>query len=172
MKNYFKILIIILLSTGSLRSETFPLLSEYNFFQNIKGQIPKEGVIPYHIANPLFSDYTYKFRFISMPDNTVASYNHEKVFDFPVGTSIIKTFAYPVDDRDLKKGFQLLETRLLIHREEGWVPVSYIWNEDQTDAEIKFIGKTIEASWVDKNGVSQNTRYRVCLLYTSPSPRD
>ena len=68
-----------------------------------------------------------------MPDNSVASYNHEEVFDFPIGTTIIKTFAYPVDDRNLKKGFELLETRLLIHKEEGWVPVSYIWNDNSTN---------------------------------------
>ena len=80
MKIFFKILIIFFLSIGSSRAETFPLLSEYNFFQDIKGQIPNEGVVPYHIANPLFSDYTYKFRFVSMPDNSVASYNHEEVF--------------------------------------------------------------------------------------------
>ena len=135
MKTLFKILIVFFLSSNSLRAETFALLSEYNFFQNIKGQIPNKGVIPYHIANPLFSDYTYKFRFVSMPDGSVASYNHDQVFDFPIGTTIIKTFAYPVDDRNLKKGFQLLETRLLIHKKEGWIPVSYIWNDNQTDAE-------------------------------------
>ena len=161
MKILFKILIVFFLSSSSLRAETFALLSEYNFFQNIKGQVPNKGVIPYHIANPLFSDYTYKFRFVSMPDGSVASYNHDQVFDFPIGTTIIKTFAYPVDDRNLKKGFQLLETRLLIHKKEGWIPVSYIWNDNQTDAEREFIGKTIETSWVDKNGVSQNVRYRV-----------
>lgn len=145
---------------SSLKAEPL-FLSEYNFFKNIREQIPKEGVIPYHIANPLFSDYTYKFRFISMPDNKVASYNYENIFNFPLGTTIIKTFAYPVDDRDLKKGFQLLETRLLIHKKEGWTPVSYVWNENQTDAKLKFIGKTIEANWIDKNGNVRNARYRV-----------
>jgi uncharacterized repeat protein (TIGR03806 family) len=96
-----------------------------------------------------------------MPDGKLAQYSHDKVFNFPTGTKIIKTFAYPIDDRDLSKGFQFLETRLLIKNESGWFPLSYIWNENQNDAELKYIGKTINAKWIDKNGIEQTNRYRV-----------
>tara|TARA_Y100001936_G_C15923899_1_gene585607 strand:+ start:63 stop:881 length:819 start_codon:yes stop_codon:yes gene_type:complete len=96
-----------------------------------------------------------------MPNGEFAQYNYNEVFNFPVGTKIIKTFAYPVDDRDLSLGFQLLETRLLIKDKNGWYPLSYIWKEDQDDAELKYIGKTINTKWIDKNGVQQVNRYRV-----------
>jgi len=154
-------LLISIFAAISLNASPKKLLSDYNFFENIEKQIPNENIIPYHIASPLFSDYTYKFRFISMPDGQLAQYNHDEVFNFPVGTKIIKTFAYPIDDRDLSKGFQFLETRLLIKNENGWFPLSYIWNENQNDAELKYIGKTINAKWIDKNGIEQSNRYRV-----------
>ena len=157
----FLFLLVCFLTAISLEASPKKLLSDYNFFKEIETQIPNENVIPYHLASPLFSDYTYKFRFVSMPNGEFAQYNYNEVFNFPVGTKIIKTFAYPVDDRDLSLGFQLLETRLLIKDKNGWYPLSYIWKEDQDDAELKYIGKTINAKWIDKNGVEQVNRYRV-----------
>ena len=39
-------------------------------------------------------------------------------FNFPVGSALIKTFYYPVDEKsDL--GMNLLETRLLLRKENG-----------------------------------------------------
>lgn len=157
----FLFLLVCFLTAISLEASPKKLLSDYNFFKKIETQIPNENVIPYHLASPLFSDYTYKFRFVSMPNGEFAQYNYNEVFNFPVGTKIIKTFAYPVDDRDLSLGFQLLETRLLIKDKNGWYPLSYIWKENQDDAELKYIGKTINAKWIDKNGVEQVNRYRV-----------
>ena len=157
----FSFLLVCFLTAISLEASPKKLLSDYNFFKKIETQIPNENVIPYHLASPLFSDYTYKFRFVSMPNGEFAQYNYNEVFNFPVGTKIIKTFAYPVDDRDLSLGFQLLETRLLIKDKNGWYPLSYIWKENQDDAELKYIGKTINAKWIDKNGVEQVNRYRV-----------
>ena len=157
----FLFLLVCFLTAISLEASPKKLLSDYNFFKEIETQIPNENVIPYHLASPLFSDYTYKFRFVSMPNGEFAQYNYNEVFNFPVGTKIIKTFAYPIDDRDLSLGFQLLETRLLIKDQNGWYPLSYIWKENQDDAELKYIGKTINAKWIDKNGVEQVNRYRV-----------
>ena len=157
----FLFLLVCFLTAISLEASPKKLLSDYNFFKKIETQIPNENVIPYHLASPLFSDYTYKFRFVSMPNGEFAQYNYNEVFNFPVGTKIIKTFAYPVDNRDLSLGFQLLETRLLIKDKNGWYPLSYIWKENQDDAELKYIGKTINAKWIDKNGVEQVNRYRV-----------
>ena len=157
----FLFLLVCFLTAISLEASPKKLLSDYNFFKKIETQIPNENVIPYHLASPLFSDYTYKFRFVSMPNGEFAQYNYNEVFNFPVGTKIIKTFAYPVDDRDLSLGFQLLETRLLIKDQNGWYPLSYIWKENQDDAELKYIGKTINAKWIDNNGIEQVNRYRV-----------
>ena len=105
-KFIFFLFLIILISSVSY-AKPHKQLSDYNFFKDIKNQIPRDETVPYKIANPLFSDYSYKFRFVHMPLNTAAEYLYNNVFNFPIGTTIIKTFAYPIDERDLDKGFQL-----------------------------------------------------------------
>ena len=158
-KFIFFLFLIILISSVSY-AKPHKQLSDYNFFKDIKNQIPKDETVPYKIANPLFSDYSYKFRFVHMPLNTAAEYSYNNVFNFPIGTTIIKTFAYPIDERDLDKGFQLLETRLLIKNKNGWEPLSYIWNNEQTNAFLKYTGHTFNVSWISNNGQEKYVRYR------------
>jgi len=144
--------------TGSEYPET---LSEFNFFIDQVEQVPAENVHPYELISTLFSDYSYKKRFIYVPEGTKAKFQKNWVFDFPVGSALIKTFYYPIDERNLELGSNLLETRVLLHKESGWEAVSYAWNEDQTEAFIKVAGKTINTSWVNKGGISTFVRYRV-----------
>ena len=44
-------------------------LSEFNFFNDLNLQVPNEGVLPYDLINPLFSDYADKLRFVYVPEN-------------------------------------------------------------------------------------------------------
>ena len=72
-------------------------LSDYGFFEGeIKIQKPAPTVMPYALNSPLFSDYAKKLRFVKLPNGTTVDYNADSVFQFPVGTSIIKTFYYPI----------------------------------------------------------------------------
>ena len=140
----------------------FPVvLSEYGFFINQAEQIPADDVYPYELISTLFSDYSYKKRFVYVPEGTKATFQKDWVFDFPVGSALIKTFYYPLDERNQELGSKLLETRVLLHKENGWEAVSYAWNEEQTEAYIKVAGKTINTSWVNKKGISTPVRYRV-----------
>ena len=85
---------------------------------------------------------------------------HEKnkVFMFPVGSVLIKTFSYQNTMSELTP--QLLETRLLIHSEGGWKAVSYIWNKDQSEAYLSLVGGTIQTSFSDEDGNIRSVRYR------------
>ena len=83
--------------------------------------VPAEGVIPYDLNSALFSDYAEKFRFVKLPPGTHATYRDADAFEFPVGTVIAKTFAYPRDARDPSKGRRLIETRLLTAEERAQV---------------------------------------------------
>ena len=68
-------------------------LSEYGFFMGDMANLqPGADLIPYDLNTPLFSDYTLKSRFIRLPEGQQANYHPEAVFDFPIGTAIIKTF--------------------------------------------------------------------------------
>ena len=98
LKNLFLFLTITLFGFSYLLAEPYKSLSDYNFFTDLKNQIPSNNTIPYKIANPLFSDYSYKFRFINFPNEQPAKYSYEDTFYFPAGVTIIKTFAYPIDE--------------------------------------------------------------------------
>lgn len=138
------------------------LLSSYRFFLgNGSTQQPNEGVLPYDLNTPLFSDYALKHRFVWMPAGTAATYHPQESFSFPVGTVIIKTFAYPFSFQEPALGERLLETRLLVRRTGGWEAITYVWNEEQTEARRRTIGATLPVSWVDAQGVTRRIRYHV-----------
>lgn len=137
-------------------------LSEYGFFVGkIEEQKTAEGIIPYSLNTPLFSDYAEKLRFVKIPAGQTVNYNATEVLDFPIGTTIIKTFYYPHDFRDASKGRRLMETRLLIHEESGWKALEYVWNDEQTDAILEVAGDTKEISYVYLDGKKRTQQYSV-----------
>jgi uncharacterized repeat protein (TIGR03806 family) len=142
-------------------------LSDWGLFKvGDKRMTPTDRVVVYELNTPLFSDYAQKLRTVWMPEGVSATYNGDEAFDFPVGTVISKTFYYPVPATgrpgeskvvekptpasyqsgvkgvDLSK-VRLIETRILVRREEGWVALPYVWNADQTDAVLARAGESV-----------------------------
>ncbi len=128
------------------------------------------GVEPYALNTALFSDYAHKLRTIWLPPGKQASYRDNEAFDFPVGTIISKTFYYPRfagsedavlrvaedggesrDGLDLAR-MRLVETRLLVRREHGWVALPYVWNAEQTEATLARAGDTLSLEMVAPDG--------------------
>ncbi|GMV99874.1 MAG: hypothetical protein AMXMBFR84_10130 [Candidatus Hydrogenedentota bacterium] len=143
-----------------LEGKPFKKLSEYGFFAGDgSAQQPNEGVLPYDLTTPLFSDYSTKFRFVWMPTGSSATYSAEDPFTFPVGSVLIKTFGFEHDLRDPSQGRRLIETRLLVHRPEGWTPYIYIWNEEQTDADLKVAGGRRMVEWTHFDGGKRSLNY-------------
>ena len=101
-----------------LLSENAANLSGYQLFSNPCNATadPSPRGIPYTLSTPLFTDYASKYRFVFVPQDTVATYSEDDSFDFPVGTVITKTFSLP--DNTAERGFdneRQIETRLLVH---------------------------------------------------------
>lgn len=142
-----------------------------------------QGVVPYDLNTPLFSDYAHKLRTVWMPEGTSATYKAQQSFDFPVGTILSKTFYYPLpagqaldgksvartppsqsslegEALDLAK-VRLIETRLLVHRAEGWVALPYVWNDAQTEATLKRTGELVALELVDAAGAREAVNYQV-----------
>ena len=137
-------------------------LSDWGLFEGDGStQEPVEGVVPYELISPLFSDYALKFRFVRLPKGTAATYSSHEAFGFPVGTVIAKTFAYPEDFRAPSEGVRLLETRVLVHQETGWIGLPYVWNESQTEAILKLAGGRLDTAWIDDGGVERRHVYLV-----------
>lgn len=110
-------------------------LSEYGLFADVRARQPAARVVKYDLINPLFSDYADKHRFIYVPEGQAADYVEGDVLAFPVGSVLVKTFAY---------GERYLETRLLIHKADGWEAIPYVWNADGTEATYAPVGARIE----------------------------
>jgi uncharacterized repeat protein (TIGR03806 family) len=137
-----------------------PKLSDYRLFRDAGARQPN-GLTPYALNTPLFSDYAEKFRFLYLPPGAKARYRAEGVLDLPVGATLVKTFAYPADLRRPAENVRYLETRLLIHRREGWVALAYVWNAEQTEAVLKRAGARLDATFVDAQGRTRRVDYAV-----------
>ena len=135
-------------------------LSQYNFFVGeMKNLNPVYGVIPYELISSLFTDYSIKSRFLWMPEGVSANYiSSSDVFDFPIGTVLIKNFSYEnvMPDQVPKN----IETRLMIKKENGWIFADYVWNEDQTEAFFSLDGSVVDLSWL-QDGLERNINYRI-----------
>lgn len=116
-----------------------PTLEEFGFFIDAPGQVPAPGVIPYRLNTPLYSDGAEKLRFVYVPDGKMAKANGEGLLQFPVGSALIKTFAFGAGPTR-----RLIETRVLLHRADGWVALPYRWNEAQTEARLALAGARLE----------------------------
>lgn len=139
-----------------------PTLSGYGFFRGDLGNLePAEGVFPYSINSALFSDYAYKARFIRLPKSHAILYHATETFEFPEGTVLIKNFYYPADFRRPDEKLRLLETRLLTLHVGNWEPLTYIWNDEQTEAYLEVAGRALPVSWVHNDGNVRSIDYSV-----------
>ena len=110
-------------------------LSEFGFFADLTQQTATYGVERYELNTPLYSDGADKLRFIYVPSGAQLVADGDGLLQFPVGSAIIKTFAFGEGDSR-----RLIETRVLLHRVDGWVALPYLWNEAQSDATLALAG--------------------------------
>jgi uncharacterized repeat protein (TIGR03806 family) len=143
-----------------IAAKPFEMLSQYHFFRGtLKDLSPNDRIQPYDLISPLFSDYAHKARFIYLPDGKTIPYAEDKVLQLPVGACIIKNFYYPADFRKPQGDRRIIETRLLVHRSEGWDGVEYIWNDEQTDAHLEVGGDIKKVSWIHTDGTRRDIDY-------------
>ncbi len=136
-------------------------LSEWKLFDDLSGLQPASSVHPYEVNAPLFSDYAFKARFVHLPTETTLDYHSSDILEIPEQGILIKNFFYPSDFEEPLGDRRLMETRLLVNESDGWKPYTYIWNKDQTDAELAITGASIPISWKDRHGQLQKIDYSV-----------
>lgn len=115
------------------------LLSDYGFFADAAAQRAIEGVTPYRLNTPLYSDGAEKLRFVYVPVGSKATAQGDGLLDLPVGAALIKTFAFQENGQR-----RLIETRVLLHRKDGWIALPYLWNAEQTDAKLAVAGARVD----------------------------
>lgn len=157
-------------------------LEEWGQFR-IEGErlVLAEGVVPYGMNTALFSDYAVKLRTVWLPEGAEpAGWDDSEVFSFPVGTVITKTFYYPrssggfervsldndphahFDGRALDlSAVRVIETRVLVHREEGWAAIPYAWNDDQGSTRLARAGAFVDLTLIAAAGRTQALSYQI-----------
>ena len=138
----------------------FEKLSDYNFFAGVMNELkPNSRVIPYDLNTPLFTDYAQKGRFMYIPEGKTIEYDTTKVLQLPVGCCLIKSFYYPNDFREKNGPKRIMETRLLVHRADGWEALDYVWNDEQTEAVLDDVGDIKKVSWTHYDGTKREADY-------------
>ncbi len=126
-------------------------LSETGLFASTKDLKPAAGLIPYSVNAELWSDGAIKERFIAIPGEGKIEYETVTYpqpapgslpgWRFPNGTVLVKTFSLETEPGKKRR----LETRLLVahlvggteeYGDQVWSGYTYIWNDEQTDAEL------------------------------------
>lgn len=141
-------------------------LSESGLFQSIRNHEMVEGVIPYSVNAPFWSDQSFKVRFIALPEfdsegkPTFIDYSSSKSWTFPNGTVIVKSFALEMEHGN-SQSKQWIETRFMTRQEGEWVGYSYLWNKEQTDADlVESAGRDVSFQIADK-GEKEGIRNQV-----------
>jgi uncharacterized repeat protein (TIGR03806 family) len=147
--------------TIDLTQVPYQKLSDYNFFEGeLKLQKPSLNVLPYEPSSVLFSDYAHKKRFVWMPAGSKASYNSDgTILNLPVGAALIKTFYY--DNVQPANTTRIIETRVMIRKETGWIFANYVWNNDQTEALLDLAGSYTPVTFKDDNNIIRDVNYRI-----------
>ncbi len=144
-----------------LAADPAPTLAAYRLFTDAKAMQPNGRVTSYTLNTPLFSDYALKHRYVFVPPGKTIGYRATGVLDFPVGTTLVKTFAYPADMRVKGSPERFLETRLLVRQAAGWVAWPYVWNAAGTEAVLKKAGTKVDAAWTHSDGSARQVRWSV-----------
>ncbi|HXG10184.1 MAG TPA: PQQ-dependent sugar dehydrogenase [Gemmataceae bacterium] len=182
---------------GAAATTAFPRkLSETGLFASTKDHQPAPGLIPYSVNAQLWSDHLIKERFLALPGYSQIEFETVTYpqpapgappgWRFPDGTVIVKTFSLEME-RGNPASRRRLETRILHFEklagteevgDQYWRGYTYLWNDDQTDAELLDAGG-LDRTYTIKDpqapgGIRQQTwhfpsRNECILCHTMPA---
>ena len=113
-------------------SASFPQkLSETGLFESVAEHTPAAGVVEYEINVPKWSDGLVSLRFVGVPGDKRIGIGDDR-FSLPQGTVIVKTLSCLEEGKAPRR----VETQVLHRYGQFWLPYSYVWNEEQTDAHL------------------------------------
>lgn len=128
-----------MINDALIQSETLPrALGDFGFFLDGAARTPDKRLIPYELNTPLYSDGADKLRYVYLPEGTEMIADDDGLIEFPIGAAIIKTFAFGEGAEQ-----RYIETRVLLHRADGWLALPYRWNVEQTEAKLAVAGARI-----------------------------
>ncbi|MEM7791256.1 MAG: PQQ-dependent sugar dehydrogenase [Verrucomicrobiota bacterium] len=166
---------ILKLKSGGLNDQdSFPVaLSDTNFFADLATLTPNPGGIYYEPNLRFWSDHADKTRWFVIPESAdTVSFAQQASWSFPDGMVWVKHF-----DLEMERGnpatSHRIETRFLVKNSSGAYGVSYIWNDEQTEAYLApDSGQNIDFQ-VTENNVVRTQTWRIpsrseCLTCHTP----
>ena len=128
-------------SGGAAGSPVPDRLSETGCFQASDASQPGDGLIPYDVTAPSWSDGADKARWLAIPNGTTINVENDGDFTFPGGSVLVEQF---------RLNGELIETRLLMHHPDGvWAGYSYAWDQQLGDGVLVNGGKVETISGQD-----------------------
>ena len=114
------------------------------------------GVTPYSLNSALFTDHAHKLRTVWVPDGSYRGHvrprrdlrlpgrhrHHEDVLLPRSADGAAEVLLPESDDRRARlvlwtsPTLRLIETRVLVHRDDGWHAFPYVWDDDETEATL------------------------------------
>ena len=112
------------------------LLSQTGAFKDTARLTPADGLIPYDLNVPFWSDGAAKWRWMSPAGGGKIAFRPSGEWSFPKGTVFVKHFELAADETRPEMR-RRLETRLLVCDADGGVyGVTYKWRADNSDADL------------------------------------
>ncbi len=126
-------------------ANSFPQkLSETGLFSDKKEFRLAPGVIPYTINAEAWHDHARAQRVVAFPGTTQLGVYEETdgykgyqegAWSFPEGSVIAKTLSLEMEAGN-PNSTRKIETQVLHRYKDQWHAVNYLWNDDQTDADL------------------------------------
>jgi len=119
------------------QSDTFPrTLSASGLFTSVKDSQPAPGVIPYSINAPMWSDGASSDRWVAVPGQlTIKPRDDWAMWSLPKDSVLVKTLSLEMRRGD-PQSRKPIETQILHFDGTNWMPYTYQWNADQSDARL------------------------------------
>lgn len=137
-------------------------LSAAGVYTNLGNLTPQDGIIPYELNVPFWSDHAAKRRWFSVPStNLKLTFDAETTWGLPTGTVWIKHF-----DLELTSGVpasaRRIETRLLVKNStpEGGYGVTYRWGDSTNEAYLVLDAGLNESFLIDDGGTIRTQVWR------------
>jgi glucose/arabinose dehydrogenase len=134
-------------------------LSGVGAFDDLAALRPIPELEPYSVESPLWSDGTFKERWLRLPSGSQIAFAPDGAWRFPEGTVFVKHFELALDERAPEQR-RRLETRFLVAaRNERYYGVTYRWNADESDAEPLLEGQEEVLQIIGPDGVAREQTY-------------
>jgi len=145
-------------------------LSELGVFEDLSSLKVKDGILPYAVNAPLWSDGAIKKRWIAIPNDgkfnlpeEKIKYSSEQSWEFPEGTVFIKHFELPLTIPSGNKTAKLETRFFIIGKGNKGYGLTYKWNDEGTEAFLLGGGSSKEFD------ITENGEYVYTQVWDYPS---